>query len=192
MKKITEEFDFGKKHSRSIYNWDEIFNGDTNQLKRGEDFQVSVRSFVRQARMIAQRRSLGFQYKKLDNDTVVLRAYKYEKGEEPREGKEDPAYGDFVNHCLRNDGNVVSGTVLSKEMGISWDRATKMIKAAQKSGFIGKEMAGEGRAKGYRIFGDKLEEITGIKPSKANPAVAQSLGVTSGQIANVKGGVYVN
>lgn len=192
MKKITEEFDFGKQHSRSIYNWDEIFNGDTNQLKRGEDFQVSVRSFVRQARMIAQRRSLGFQYKKLDNDTVVLKAYKYKKGEEPREGKEDPAYGDFLNYCLQNDGNVVSGTGLNKEMGISWNRATKMIKAGQEDRFIGKEMAGEGHAKGYRIFGDKLEEITGIKPSKANPAVAEPLSITSGQIANVKGGVYVN
>lgn len=192
MKKITEEFDWGRKHAKSIYNWDEILNGDTNQLKRGEDFQVSVRSFVRQARQIAHRRGLGFQHKKLDDDTVVLKAYKYEKGEEPREGKEDPVYGDFVNYCLQNDGNVVSGTGLNKEIGISWDRATKMIKAGQESGFIGKELTGEGHAKGYRIFGDKLEEITGIKPSKANPAVDKPLSITSGQIANVKGGVYVN
>ena len=192
MEKITEEFDWGKQHSKSIYNWDEILNGDTNQLKRGVDFQVTVRSFIRQARIIAQRRSLGFQYKRLDEDTVVLRAYKYEKGEEPREGKEDPAYGDFLNYCLKNYGNVVSGTSLNKEMGISWDRATKMIRAGQESGFIGKKLTSEGNSKGFCIFGDKLEEITGVKPSKAKSAVAKPLGVTHGQIANVKGGVYVN
>lgn len=192
MEKITEEFDWDKQHSQTIYNWDEILNGDTNQLKRGVDFQVTVGSFIRQARAISRRRSLGFQYKKLGEDTVVLRAYKYEKGEEPREGKEDPAYGDFLNHCLENYGNVVSGTSLNKEMGISWDRATKMIRAGQESGFIGKKINAEGHAKGFRIFGDKLEEITGIKPPKAKSAVAKPLGVTHGQIANVKGGVYVN
>ena len=72
-------------------------------------------------------------------------------------------------------------------MDISWDQVTKMIRVGQEDGFIGEKMITEGRIKGYRIFGDKLEEITGVKS-----VVAKPLGVTHGQIANVKGGVYVN
>ena len=144
MEKITEEFDWDRGlHSKNIYNWDEILNGDTNKLERGIDFEIDVKCFVRQARHIARRRGLGFKNKKIDENTVVVRAFKYEKGEGPREG-------------------------------------------------IGEKIITESNVKGYRIFGDKLEEITGVKSPEAKPAVAEPLSVTHGQIANVKGGVYVN
>jgi len=193
MEKITEEFDWDYGlHSKNIYNWDEILNGDTNQLKRGVDFEIDVKSFVRQARHIARRRGLGFKNKKIDENTVVIRAFKYEKGEGPREGREDPLYPDFIKDCRENAGGLVSGNRLGKKMDISWDRVTKMIRVGQEDGFIGKKIITESNVKGYRIFADRLEEITGVKSPEAKPAFAEPLSVTHGQIANVKGGVYVN
>ncbi len=69
MAKKLKTFEF--RQTASKYNWDEWFNGEIWELKRGEDFQNPANYFRSQVSSRARERGLRAMTSQVGEDTVV-------------------------------------------------------------------------------------------------------------------------
>lgn len=77
MAKKLRNYDFGNRYrenGRVGHPWDEWLDGSPWRLKRGEDFNATVRNFQAHAARHAGSRGMSIKTKREDDETVVIQA----------------------------------------------------------------------------------------------------------------------